>query len=362
MLSSGRCLGAWTTIAPCSCSGSDSGTETGRPVSEPERRRCCLARRGRVRAPEPRRCLRGERPGAGAVRRDDLGGLGAPKHEPHPRAWSDEALGGLDRLLVDAAVADCLDEGQARFAQVCLAPRGALLLSSEARHAKDDEEEQDRGRTDDHEVVGVAEFLDEPDRRRDHAGDREQSDARRRQPRPRISRRLLELAHRRVEDGRAPECEVRKPAEVEDDLVVVGVVQERVVVGAVRCEERGGAREQEVERGRLPAGLHGEPDHRAPSAARRRSGRPSRRPSRAASAPTGGRSERSGRRRRGARSPTVRTSESSIPPLSVLFGSRRRTSTIRPANEQRVHAQVDRVTGRREADACRRAGPGYVYV
>ncbi len=176
----------------------------GRPVSEPEGRRCCLARGGRAVRPEPCRCFRGERPRARAVGRDDLGGLGAPKHEPHSRAWSDEALGGLDRLLVDATVADGLDEGQACFAQVCLAPRSALLASSEARHAKDDEEEQDRGGTDDHEVVGVAEFLDEPDRRRDHARHREQSDACRRQPRPRISRRLLQLAHRRVEDGRAP--------------------------------------------------------------------------------------------------------------------------------------------------------------
>ena len=118
-----------------------------------------------------------------------------------------------------------------------LARRRSLLLAHEAGHARDDEKEQRCRGDDEHEHVGVAPRLPGADSGRDQTGAGEQSEAKRREARARLERRLFERPHRRVERGGAPEQVVRDPADVVDQLVVVRVGEQRVRVGRVDGEQ-----------------------------------------------------------------------------------------------------------------------------
>ena len=68
-----------------------------------------------------------------------------------------------------------------------------------------------------------------------------------RQARDAIGRRLLELAHRGVQGRGAPQQVEADPADVEDDLAVVGAVQGHDAVGEVGDEQRHDRRGQQVE-------------------------------------------------------------------------------------------------------------------
>ena len=165
-------------------------------------------------------------------------------------------------LVVDARPADGLDQCQAGMSQRELARGRAFLLPDEARHAQDDEQEENRRSADHDQQVGVAELLDEVDARRDQAGSREQCQTHWRQAHAGVRCRFLEPPHRRVQGRRAPQHEIGEPPGVVDQLVVVRPCEEGVVVGAVGREQADRAGDEEVERRPLGARLDGEADQR----------------------------------------------------------------------------------------------------
>ena len=117
-----------------------------------------------------------------------------------------------------------------------------------------------------HEDVRVSERLVEADARRDQTGAGEQAEPKRREPRARVERRLLERPHRGVERRCAPEQVVGDPAHVVAQLVVVGIREQGVRVGGVDGEQRDDAPDEEVE-GRRPLALV---DRQSDAAARSR--------------------------------------------------------------------------------------------
>ena len=152
------------------------------------------------------------------------------------------------------------DELDPRPTQSALARRDARLLAYEAGHSGDDKQEEDRRGDDQNEHVGVAERLDEPNSRRDQTGAAEEREPQRCQTRTDLRSPLFERAHRRMQSCCAPEQVIENPTRVEDQLVVVRVVQERVVVGRVRGHEADDAADEEPERRRALAGIDREPD------------------------------------------------------------------------------------------------------
>ena len=164
-------------------------------------------------------------------------------------------MDGGDRSRCHLVLARSGNELDARSSQGALARDHARLLPDEPGHPHDDEEEEDCGRDDENEHVGVAEGLGKPDPRGDQASGAEQGEPQRRQWGARIGSRLLEGTHGRVQRGCAPEEVVEDPAGVIDQLVVVGVLQECEVVGGVRRHQADDAADEEPERGRALAGV-----------------------------------------------------------------------------------------------------------
>ena len=175
-------------------------------------------------------------------------------------ARPDDLSGGSDNCRIDLLLACRRDERDACAAQRELPARRPLLLANEPGHTRDDKEEQDRRRADDDEHVHVVDVLREMDPRRDQAREREQREAEPRQAASGVDRRLFERAHRRMERGRSPQHEIGDPPDVVDQLMVVRAFEQRVVVGAVRCEDRHDARDQQVEGRRALARVDREPD------------------------------------------------------------------------------------------------------
>ena len=84
----------------------------------------------------------------------------------------------------------------------------------------------------------------------------------RREPRLAVRGRLLELAHRRMQRGGAPQQVEADPADVEPDVAVVRPVQRAPGRRRVGDEQRDDARGQQVERGLALAGVDREADGR----------------------------------------------------------------------------------------------------
>ena len=93
-------------------------------------------------------------------------------------------------------------------------------------------------------------------------GDREQREPRACQPRAPVGRGLLERAHRGVKRRGAPQEVVRDPAHVQQHLVVVGALEQHVVVDRVGYEQADDARREQVERRLTATGVDREADRR----------------------------------------------------------------------------------------------------
>ena len=186
-------------------------------------------------------------PGAATARCCDACAVLVPEDETHLGRLTDQLARRSDDCVVDILVTAGGDEHDARLAKRRLAGSGALLLADEARHARHDEQEQDRRRRDDHEQVDAADVLGEVDPRSDQAGERKQREARRVRRARASGVGCSSAPHRRVKRSGAPQHEVGDPADVVDELVVVGPGEQRVVVGAVRGEQRDGARGEQIE-------------------------------------------------------------------------------------------------------------------
>ena len=116
-------------------------------------------------------------------------------------------------------------------------------------HPRYDEAEQhDGGRTDDREVVvPAAQVVDDADRRRDQRRAREQTETESRQQPAGLYRGLIDLGHRGMEGGGAPEQVEADPAGVEPDLVVVRALHEHQAVDEVRGQQADDAGDHQVE-------------------------------------------------------------------------------------------------------------------
>ena len=215
---------------------------------------------------------------------DDAVALGEAEARDH--LVTRERTRGDERGAADVVAAGGGDEVGARGAEDLLAGDGALLLAHEAGHAGDDEAEQeDRGDVDHELVVAVVDDLEQGHDRRDQRGAGEQDEPQRRQARVAVRGRRLELAHRRVQRGRAPQEVEAEPADVEPDLAVVGARERDQAVGEVGDEQGDDARRRA---GRTRAGAR--PCRRRAGSRRRaagcrRSGRRSRRAWRRSRAP-----------------------------------------------------------------------------
>ena len=172
-----------------------------------------------------------------------------------------ERAGGDERRAADVVAAGGGDEVGAGGAEDLLAGHRALLLAHEAGHAGDHEAEQDdRGDVDHELVVAVVDDLEQGHDRRDQRSEGEQDEPQRRQARVAVRGGRLELDHRRVQRGRAPQEVEAEPAEVEHDLAVVGARERDQAVGEVGREQGEDARHEQIERGPARAGVDGEPD------------------------------------------------------------------------------------------------------
>ena len=105
-----------------------------------------------------------------------------------------------------------------------------------------------------------AQLLRRLDDRRDERRDGQQGEAQRRQARDAVGRRLLELAHRGVQRRGAPQQVEADPADVEDDLAVIGAVQGHDAVGEVGDQQRDDRRGQQVEGRQALARVDGQAD------------------------------------------------------------------------------------------------------
>ncbi len=175
-----------------------------------------------------------------------------------------EVVDGVHRGRVQLVALGRADERGAGAAQHALTRRGALLLTDQAGHAgHHEDEEDDRGEDDDDEVdVAAADLAHDLDGRRDERREGQQREADRRQARGVPGGRLAELAHRRVQCRGAPEEVEADPADVEQDLAVVGAVERHDAVDEVRDEQRDDARRHEAEGRAAPAAVDRETDGR----------------------------------------------------------------------------------------------------
>ena len=140
----------------------------------------------------------------------------------------------------------------------------------------------------------------------------------------------IERAHRRVQRGRAPQQVVGDPADVVDQLVVVGAVRSAACRRSRWRAAQTMLREEQVEGGLALAGVDGQADRPPRAAARRPAGRRSRRLARAPRRRERACRARSGRPTRAAPTPSVRISASISAGAVARCGLRRRTSSSRP--------------------------------
>ena len=203
----------------------------------------------------------GEELGRGAVGRDDPQ-LAVLEERERARRAGAQLVGRPHGRRVELVALGRADERGAGAAQHALACGGALLLADEAGHAGHDEDEEDDRREDDDEEVHVAaaHLADDLDGGRDERRERQEREADRRQARRVPGGGLGELAHRRVQRRGAPEEVEADPADVEDDLAVVGAVQRHDAVDEVGDEQRDDARGEEAERRAAAAAVDGEAD------------------------------------------------------------------------------------------------------
>ena len=220
-----------------------------------------LAAPGRFAKPRARRFR--QLPLSGPLRRscDERDTL-SPKHQTDGDLFAGECSDGRYRCRVHLLAPAGCHELDARRPQGELARGRLFLLSNQAGHAHDDEQEQDCGCRDQHESVRVPERLVEADTGRNQAGPGEESEADWGQPRTRVQRGLFERAHGRMKRGCSPEEVVGDPADVVDELVVVGVGEQRERVGGVDREQRDDAGRKEVEGRRSLAHVDRETDRR----------------------------------------------------------------------------------------------------
>ena len=203
----------------------------------------------------------GEQLGRRAVGRDDPQ-LALLEERERARRAGAQLVGRPHGRRVELVALGRAHEGGARAAQHALAVGGALLLADQAGHAGHDEDEQDDRREDDDEQVDVAaaHLADDLDGRCDERRERQERQADRRQARRVPGGRLGQLAHRRMQRCGAPEEVEADPADVEDDLAVVGAVQRHDAVDEVGDEQRDDARGEEAERGAAATAVDGEAD------------------------------------------------------------------------------------------------------
>ena len=244
-----------------------------------ERAEACLAAAavdllGQRRALERERHERRERPQRGANGLGDLiavrGGEQGVVHvgrasrflaEGRHQVGAGHGVSCGERHLVDLLAAGRGHKIGSRGAQHPLALERALLLAHEARHPRHDQAEQhDGGGPDDREVVvtGV-QVVDDPDRRGNQGGAGEQAETEASEHPARLHRGPIELRHRRVERGGAPEQVEADPAHVEPELVVVGPLEQHQAVDEVRDQQADDAGAHQVE-GQAPLpSVQGEP-------------------------------------------------------------------------------------------------------
>ena len=195
------------------CSGPRRRSSRISPVSTTPPRRLGQQLGGGVATQRPRPAVGLQGPLGG----DDAEPAVLDQAQPRRGAIVEEGTHGLQRRAVDLRTAGGGHQRRARRAQRALARHRALLLADEARHAQHDEaEEHHRRRDDDEEVeVAAAQLLRGLDDRRDQRRHGQQRQSQRRQPRHAVGRGLLELAHRGVQGGGAPQQIEADPADVE---------------------------------------------------------------------------------------------------------------------------------------------------
>ena len=213
-----------------------------------------------VRIEEPRLGLRRQQPAVAFRRGRHHRRVVGAEHEADGLVLSQQALGGSHCGFLHLLVTGRGHEPDTRAAQRDLALDRAFLLANQPGHARDDEQEEHGGRDDHHFDVGIAELFDEADARRDQAGRCEKPKARLGQAASAIGGRLLERPHRRMEGCRAPKEVVRDPTDVVAQLVVVGALEQRVVVRRVDGQKRHDAGDEEIERGSPLAGIDRQAD------------------------------------------------------------------------------------------------------
>ena len=195
--------------------------------------------------------------GRGADSRDEV----RPRH----------GAGGRQRDLVDLLAARRGHEVAARGAQhpLPLSERSCWRMSPAIRETTRPKSDEG-GRTDHREVVVPApQVVDDADGRRDQRRAREQPQAESRQQPAGLFSGLIDLGHRGMEGGRAPEEVEADPAAVEPDLVVVRALHEHQAVDEVRGQQADDAGDHQVE-GQAARGRRRAPAAPSPPAAARR--------------------------------------------------------------------------------------------
>ena len=198
----------------------------------------------------------------GGARRDDLERVVLDEAQQRLGVRADERLDRVEGGEGDLVAARRGDERAAGGGERALAGDGALLLAHEAGHAGDDQAEQHGRRADDHDQVHVAlvDHVHGLDGRGDQGRAGEQRETEGRELRDAVDGRALEAAHRRVQRRGAPEQVEADPADVEDDLAVVGALERDDAVGEVGDEQRDDAQREKVEGGLAAAAVDGQAD------------------------------------------------------------------------------------------------------
>ena len=213
-------------------------------------------RERRVRVEVPLRAL------GRAVRGHDADDLAVHAAQHGRRARVGQRAGGDEGRLVDLLAARRGDERGPGRVEHALAGHGALLLAHQPGDAGDHEQEQRGGRADDDDDVDVAaaDLAHELHAGRDQRRPGQQGEAEAAEPDVALRRRVVELAHRRMQRRSAPQQVEADPADVEQHVVVVRPVQQRQAVGRVGDEQGDHARGEQVERRLALAGVDREAD------------------------------------------------------------------------------------------------------
>ena len=196
------------------------------------------------------------------ARRDQFDLVLRGQQEPNACPWTDDLARCCNDGFGDAVVPGGGHERNSRTTQGELTPGRPLFVANEAGHTCDDKEEEPRRGADHDEDVAVVNVLGEVDCRRDQARESKLGEPHPRQSIPAGLAGLFQRAHRGMERRAPPKHEVRDPADVVRQLVVIAVDEECIVVGAVSGEQGDDARHEEIEGGCALAGVDGEPDRR----------------------------------------------------------------------------------------------------